>query len=141
MDEMFQEMLSRAHKEADRNFVNGEIEIVQRMVSTFGEASDISEKSNDVKNLREMNAILIESFKKKLESCDFLETMFRSTGQTDIQKSLARITACREYCAEVISMINMMDCACIGAANASKAYYKKLEESYKEQYKEDFDND
>ncbi len=60
--------------------------------------------------------------------------IFGESSSDSIQNSLERIKLSRDYCQEMLTMLNMVEIGCEGVENATKAYYDKLKMSYTNQY-------
>ena len=126
MDEMF----DAVQEVMDKQFVSNEVEIINKVIESFAP----SDEDEDKICIQKMISVLKDAFTHKLENGDTICELFGDTNQVSIQKSLERISLSKEYCREMLAMLSMMEMGCNGAVNASKAYYGKLEASFKRQY-------
>lgn len=132
MADMSEELFNALFKVNDAKYVKEEVNGINGLLKAFGK-----EHIEEDQCLRKLNAGLIDAFRKRAENCDEVISIFGESSSDSIQSSLERIKLSREYCQEMLTMLNMVEIGCEGVENATKAYYDKLKTSYTNQYGEE----
>lgn len=129
MADMSEELFNALFKVNDAKYVKEEVNGIVGLLKAFGK-----DHIEDDQCIRKLNVGLIEAFKKRAESCDQMIRIFGESSSESVQNSLERIKLSRDYCQEMLTMLNMVEIGCEGVENATKAYYDKLKTSFIEQY-------
>lgn len=129
MADMSEELFNALFKVNDAKYVKEEVNGINGLLKAFSK-----DYIDEDQCIRKLNAGLIEAFKKRAESCDQMIRIFGESSSESVQNSLERIKLSRDYCQEMLTMLNMVEIGCEGVENATKAYYDKLKTSFIEQY-------
>ena len=132
MGDMSEELFNALFKVNDAKYVKQEVEGIDGLLKAFSKDHIEEEQC-----IRKLNAWLIDAFRNRADSCDEIIRIFGESTSDSIQNSLERIKLSRDYCQEMLTMLNMVEIGCEGVENATKAYYDKLKTSYTNQYGEE----
>ncbi|MBR5299059.1 MAG: hypothetical protein IKU36_02285 [Bacteroidales bacterium] len=125
------DMSEELFKVNDAKFVKEEVDGINGLLKAF--SKDHIEEDQCI---RKLSSGLIDAFRKRAASCDQMIRIFGDSSSDNVQSSLERVKLSRDYCQEMLTMLNMFEIGCEGVENATKAYYDKLKTSYTNQYGE-----
>jgi hypothetical protein len=132
MADMSEELFDALLKASDAKYVKDEVNGIIGLLKAFGK-----DHIEEDQCIRKLNAGLIDAFRKRADSCDQMIRIFGESSSDSVQSSLERIKLSRDYCQEMLTMLNMVEIGCEGVENATKAYYEKLKKSCIDQYGEE----
>ena len=120
-EELFNALFNALFKVNDAKYVKEEVNGIIGLLKAFGK-----DHIEEDQCIRKLNVGLIDAFRKRADSCDEMIRIFGESSSDIIQSSLERIKLSRDYCQEMLTMLNMVEIGCEGVENATKAYYDKL---------------
>lgn len=132
MADMSEELFDALFKVNDAKYVKEEVAGINGLLNTFGK-----DHIEEDQCIRKLSTGLIDAFRKRFDSLDQMIRIFGESSSDSVQSSLERIKLSRDYCQEMLTMLNMFEIGCEGVENATKAYYNKLKTSYTNQYGEE----
>lgn len=120
------EYLENMRKSVNKAHVSDEMELINRMIDTFG--------SDTEQGLSKMTMGLLEGLREKIKRNNFVVGPFKETRDETIRDSLQYILASNDYCNELLTMLSFVEMGCRGIERVSRVYSEKLQEMGKETF-------